>query len=352
VKEGEEVRRTGPAAWVGLYLRGIAMGVAELVPGVSGGTIAFITGIYLELVGTIRGIGVHLVGLLVRGRIRALWEAGNFGFMLVLGAGMATGILALARIVQWLLEHRELQVWGFFFGLILASVVFVGRFVRPWTARRGGLAAGGVAIGAAAAFLTPMLLPVNPITIFLGGAIAVCAWILPGVSGSFVMLLLGLYPAVVAAISALDVVFLGILAAGCTVGLLLFSRFLSWLLARYYEGTLAVLCGFMAGALLKLWPWRLPADEVAGKPVGVELFGPGGFAARGGGDPEVLAVVAAMVGGVLVVAGLEAVARITGPAEAGSMAGPGAPPEGLPGARPGTQQGAAPAEDVPEGEER
>ncbi len=303
-------RRTGPAAWAGLYLRGIAMGVAELVPGVSGGTIAFITGIYLELVRSIRGIGVHLVGLLVRGRIRELWAAANLGFILVLGAGMATGILALARIVQWLLENWELQVWGFFFGLILASTVFVARFVKPWTPRRGGLAAIGAVFGAAAAFLTPMLLPVNAVTVFLGGAVAVCAWILPGISGSFVMLLLGLYPSVVAAISALDLVFLGILAAGCTSGLLLFSRFLSWLLARYYEGTLAVLCGFMAGALLKLWPWRLPTEMVEGKPVGVELLGPGGFMARGGGDPEVLGVVAAMLAGLLVVVGLEAVARL------------------------------------------
>lgn len=301
----------GPGGF-GLYLRGVAMGLAELVPGVSGGTIAFITGIYLELVGAIRGVGEAVVRHLPRGEWTAAWRRANGGFLLLLGAGMASGILALARVVSWFLENRVLQTGGFFFGLILASVFFVGRFARPFTPARQGLLALGMAAGAAAAFATALALPVNPVTIFLGGMVAVCAWVLPGVSGSFIMLLLGLYPAVVGAISRLDVGFLAVLAAGCTVGLLLFSRLLGWLLERYYAATLSLLCGFMAGSLLGLWPWSLPRAVVEGKAVGVRLHLPGGFEAAGGGEPAVGGVILAFLLGVGVVAGLEYLARVRG----------------------------------------
>jgi putative membrane protein len=306
--KGSEAHR-GLGGWLGIYMRGLAMGVAELIPGVSGGTIAFITGIYLELVATIRGLGPRLLQRVGQGRFAEAWREGNLGFLAVLGAGMGTAILALARIVQFLLEHRELQVWGFFFGLILASAVFVGRHVHPWTPVRWSVAVLGVVVGAGAAFLTALSLPVTTVTVFLGGAVAICAWILPGVSGSFVMLLLGLYPAVVAAIAELDLTFLAILAAGCTTGILLFSRFLTWILRRRYEATLAVLSGFMAGSLLKLWPWHLPAAVVEGKPMGVRLHLPAGFEAASGESAALGGVVAAMILGVAVVGGLELFAR-------------------------------------------
>lgn len=285
------------------------MGVAELVPGVSGGTIAFITGIYLELVGAIRGVGEALVRHLPHGQFARAWDRAKGGFLLILGAGMASGILALARIVAWLLEHRPLQIWGFFFGLILASVLFVGRFARPFTPVRRILLLLGGGAGAGVALATALTLPVNPLTLFLGGMVAVCAWILPGVSGSFVLLLLGLYPAVVGAISSLDLRVLGVLASGCVLGLLLFARALGWLLDRYYGGTLAALCGFMAGSLLGLWPWRLPREVVEGKPLGVRLFLPEGYTAAGGGDPAVAGVLSAILLGLGVVAVLELLAR-------------------------------------------
>lgn len=285
------------------------MGVAELIPGVSGGTIAFITGIYLELVRSIRGAGEALFHHLLRGEVARAWERSNGGFVLVLGAGMATGILALARIVGWLLEHRPLQLWGFFFGLILASVPFVARFARPFHAGRSGLLALGVASGAAAAFATTLTLPVNAVTLFAGGMVAICAWILPGVSGSFILLLLGLYPTMVGAISTLDLRVLGILGAGFAVGLLLFARVLGWLLDRYYRGTLAVLSGFMAGSLLSLWPWRLPREVVEGKALGVRILLPGDYTAAGGGDPAVGGVVLAVALGLGVVTALEYLTR-------------------------------------------
>jgi len=306
--------RRGAREWAGLYLRGMGMGLAELVPGVSGGTIAFITGIYMELVGAIRGAGEALVRHLARGDVAGAWKRANGTFLLVLGAGMATGILSLARIVSWLLENRELQIWGFFFGLILASVLFVGRSALPLTPRRWALVAVGVLTGVAAAFATGLSIPVNSGTLFLGGMVAICAWILPGVSGSFIMLLLGLYPTVVGAIAALDLGVLGVLAAGCGVGLLLFARVLGWLLDRFYRGTLALLCGFMAGSLMGLWPWRLPVAVVEGKPLGVRLLLPGDYAAASGVDPALGGVILSFLLGLGVVAALDLLARWGGAA--------------------------------------
>lgn len=324
--EGEGASSRGRLAWFGVWLRGFGMGTAELVPGVSGGTIAFITGIYLELVRSIRGVGLPLLRQVLSGDVRGAWRRGNLGFLVVLGAGMGTAILALARIVGWLLEHRPLELGGFFFGLIAASALFVGRFARPWNGARVFLLGGGAAAGAGVAFLTSLALPVNLLTVFLGGAVAICAWILPGVSGSFVMLLLGLYPSVVAAISGLDVVFLGVLAAGCATGLLLFSRFLAWVLERRYEATLALLAGFMAGSLLTLWPWHLPSAVVDGKPMGLRLLTPGAWSAATGDPSQAGAVAGAMLLGLAIVGALELFSRQTA---RGTPVGPvpEAPPE-------------------------
>jgi putative membrane protein len=282
------------------------MGIAELVPGVSGGTIAFITGIYIELVRSVRRIGPHLLRLLLRGRIREAWVDGNLGFLILLWTGMGTSVLTFAWLVSWLLEHRELQVWGFFFGLILASALFVGRFAAPWTVGRGIVCAIGVGIGAGLGFASALAFPVDPFAIFLGGAVAICAWILPGVSGSFILLLLGQYPTVVQAIAERDLVILGALAAGCTVGLLLFARLLVWVLRRYYEGTLALLCGFMGGALVKLWPWRVPVADDA---LGVRPATPGTYASTMEVSAAIPSVMATVILGILVVLGLEILSR-------------------------------------------
>ncbi len=290
------------------------MGVAELVPGVSGGTIAFITGIYIELVRSVRRIGLPLARLVLKGRLREAWHEANLGFLIVLWAGMGTSVLSFAALVSWLLENRELQVWGFFFGLIAASVFFVGRFAAPWNRTRGLLLAGGVLTGAGLGFMAALTFPVNPFTIFLGGAVAICAWILPGISGSFVLLLLGQYPAVVRGIAEVDLVVLGSLAAGCTVGLLAFARFLIWLLRRAYQGTLALLCGFMAGALVKIWPWKVPVAEpldpalTAGAP-GLRPSGPFEYARVLGEEPMIGAVILSAAVGVFIVLTLDWLSR-------------------------------------------
>lgn len=309
------------------------MGVAELVPGVSGGTIAFITGIYVELVASIRRIGFDLVALVLEGRLRQAFREANLAFLLVLGAGMAASIVGLARGVSWLLENRALQLWAFFFGLIAASALVVGRFGAPWRAHRVGLGLLGVAVGGGLGFVSAAALPEHPAALFLGGAIAICAWILPGVSGSFILLLLGLYPAVIRAISELRVVTLASLAAGCTVGILLFSRLLVWLLARHRASTMAVLAGFMTGALVKIWPWRIPyASGPGGEPATTgsdRPVLPSAFMEVTGTDPAIASVLFWGLVGVLVVVALEWTARredgagITpGPRIQGGAAGP------------------------------
>lgn len=289
------------------------MGVAELVPGVSGGTIAFITGIYVELVDSIRRIGPGLIRLVLKGRFREAFEEANLTFLLVLGAGMAASVVGLSRGVSWLLEHRALQLWGFFFGLIAVSALVVGRFGAPWKPHRIVLGALGVAVGGGMGFLSAAALPDHPAAIFLGGALAICAWILPGVSGSFVLLLLGLYPVVIQAISEFRVAVLASLAAGCTVGILLFSRLLVWLLARHRSSTMAVLAGFMTGALVKIWPWRISLD--AGQGGTGETGGdlpvlPSRYLDVTGTDPAIGSVVIWAVAGVLVVIALEGLARM------------------------------------------
>ncbi|MCC5873322.1 MAG: DUF368 domain-containing protein [Gammaproteobacteria bacterium] len=245
-----------PWAFAGLWLRGAAMGIAELVPGVSGGTIAFITGIYQELLATIRSYDHRLLALLLRRQWRAVWEQGNVGFVLVLLFGMASSLVSLAAVVQWLFVAHEILIWSFFFGLITASVVFVGHAVTPWTSTRWLLATLGLVLGMTFSQLGGLPPTDGGWLTLASGALAICAWMLPGVSGSFVLLILGQYQRVIRAISELDLTFLAIFGAGCVLGLLLFSRLLTWLLRHFYGATLALLCGVMAGSLQRLWPWQ------------------------------------------------------------------------------------------------
>ncbi|MFP1682881.1 DUF368 domain-containing protein [Alloalcanivorax sp. C16-1] len=246
----------------GVFLRGLAMGAADVVPGVSGGTLALITGIYEELIDTLGGIGPGLLGVWRRQGFAAFWRAGNFTFLFTLLAGIVTSIALLARLMTWLLEHHPVPVWAFFCGLILASIFLVlaplkKRGPPQWLAFVVGTGA------AVAISLAPGLTAfgVSPLIFFLGGAVAICAMILPGISGSFILLLLGLYPSVLAAVDAGDGPLLLSFVAGCALGLLAFVRLLKWLLHHYHDTVMALLGGFMAGSLVKLWPWRLPLDQ-------------------------------------------------------------------------------------------
>ena len=312
--EAQLPTRRSPLQWLTLGLRGSAMGIAELVPGVSGGTIAFVTGIYVELVQSLYRFDETCVRLVLRGRIGEAWHHVNANFLLVLLLGMAVSVVTFSGLVAWLFEHREIQLWAFFFGLIVASAVFVARSVEAWSAERVGIALVGLLAGAVVSNAGGLPVSENPLVTFAAGAVAICAWILPGVSGSFMLLLLGQYQRVVRAIAELDVVTVGSLALGCLVGLALFTRALTWLLRHYYAGTLAFLCGFMVGSLQKLWPWRQTLSYYLDShgdavPVVVRPIGPLRFEELYGEDPMLLGASLACAAGLAVVMVLDRVSR-------------------------------------------
>jgi len=236
--------------------RGFCMGAADVVPGVSGGTMAFILGIYDELIGAIHSINGtfirHVLGLRLREALAQVpWQ-----FLLALMAGIVAAIFLLARPLKHALETHPSLVFAFFFGLVLASVLVVRKRVTRWTLTRIGLL-GAAALGAFVLVgLAPTKTPNNPLVLFLSGVIAICAMILPGISGSFILVLLGKYEQVIGAVAQLDIVTLVIFAAGCVVGLLSFVRLLRWLLRHYHDATIAVLTGFMLGSLRRVWPWQ------------------------------------------------------------------------------------------------
>jgi len=249
---------------IALALKGMAMGIAEVIPGVSGGTIAFITGIYERLINTIKTIlGPGLFVAFRRGGIRGAWQEADGAFLLNLGIGMVMGIVVGVFGVSYLLEHYPVLLWAFFFGLIIASAIYIGRQVGRWSIREG-LA---LVLGALIAYYITVATPAQGNDalwmVFLAGAIAISALILPGISGSFMLLLMGMYtliiPSVKSALQNFDSESLIILAAfglGCLLGLATFSRLLSWTFSNYRATTLATLTGFMIGSLNKIWPWR------------------------------------------------------------------------------------------------
>lgn len=242
--------------YVLIFFKGMAMGAADVVPGVSGGTIAFITGIYDRLLAAIGACTPNKLVWLLRGRIRETWQSIDGGFLVALLAGVLTSIATLANLISYLLEEHPELVWSFFFGLILVSVVLVGREIQRWNVWTISLLLGGTAFAYLITVAVPLQWPVNPLMIFLAGAIAICAMILPGISGSFILLLLGLYATVLGAVRSFDVALLAVFAVGCLVGILSFSRLLSWLLQHARNVTLAFLTGLMLGSLNKVWPWK------------------------------------------------------------------------------------------------
>jgi putative membrane protein len=239
-----------------LALKGVAMGAADVVPGVSGGTIAFITGIYEELIDTISGVSLVTFQTLFKKGFAAFWKAINGNFLLALGAGIALSILSLAKLITTQLEENPVAIWSFFFGLVAASIPVVARRVSAWSART--YFAFGV--GAITAFLITQLPSVENADaswyLFVSGAIAICAMILPGISGSFILLLLGSYVVVLDAINDRDLGAIAIFGAGAVVGILSFSRVLKWMFKRYHNVTVALLSGFLLGSLNKIWPWK------------------------------------------------------------------------------------------------
>ena len=232
------------------------MGAADVVPGVSGGTIAFISGIYDRLLASIAACTPDKLLWLARGRFNDTWKAIDGSFLFTLLAGILCSIATLARVISYLLAEHGLLVWSFFFGLILISVYLVGREIERWSPWTILAAIAGCGFAYLITVASPMTLSVTPLTLFFGGSIAICAMILPGISGSFILLLLGLYSGVLHAVKTFDLVLLGCFMLGCVIGILSFSRLLSWLLGHARNITLAFLAGLLIGSLNKVWPWK------------------------------------------------------------------------------------------------
>lgn len=232
------------------------MGAADVVPGVSGGTIAFITGIYDTLLESIRRINPSLIRLGRQQGLKAVLTHINAGFLVVLLAGILTSILTLARVITWMLHAHPIPLWSFFFGLILISAVHMFKQVQLWGPTRLLSLLLGVAFAYGITVLHPIDMSPTSINVVLAGSIAICAMILPGISGSFILLLLGMYGPILAAAKSLQLGTLGLFATGCVIGLLCFSHLLSWLLRHYRDLTLTFLTGLMLGTLNKVWPWK------------------------------------------------------------------------------------------------
>ncbi|MGX1929451.1 DUF368 domain-containing protein [Flagellimonas sp. 2504JD4-2] len=242
--------------YVIITLKGMAMGAADVVPGVSGGTIAFISGIYEELITSINNIDLSLLKVLRTEGIKAAWTKVNGNFLLALFLGIFISVLSLAKFLSWLLENQPILLWSFFFGLVLASIIFVGKEIKKWTL-------GTILIfiiGAAAAYFITELPPNENVDnlpyLFLSGALAVCAMILPGISGAFILVLLGSYKTILDAVHERDIKIVVTVALGAVFGLLSFARLLKWMFKNYKNITLALLTGFILGSLNKIWPWK------------------------------------------------------------------------------------------------
>ena len=242
--------------WWWLFLKGVAMGAADVVPGVSGGTIAFIAGIYQRLLDALKSCTPAALLILVREGMVAFWQHIDGRFLATLFAGILLSVLTLANVITYALEHYPILVWSFFFGLVLASIIYLFMQTPQWRWQEWLAIVVGTLFALAIISLRPAQLPAEWWVVLLAGSVAICAMILPGISGSFILLLMGIYPIVIGAIQALDLLLLVSFASGCVIGLLGFSHLLSWLLQRYESIMYGLLMGFLVGSMKVLWPWK------------------------------------------------------------------------------------------------
>ena len=249
-------------AYLGLTVKGFCMGASDVVPGVSGGTMAFILGIYAELIESIRSFDLNFFRLLISLKVRDALNHCSWRFLTAVGIGILLAIFTLARILSWLLENRPVLIWSFFFGLILASVLMVSRHLKEWTLSATVFMALGTVGTYFLVGMVPVSTPNAPWFLFMSGAIAICAMILPGISGSLVLVLLGKYHYVLEAVNDRDFFTLFLVAAGAGVGLITFVRLINWLLNKRHDLTIAVLTGLMLGSLRKVWPWKETLDSL------------------------------------------------------------------------------------------
>lgn len=300
-----------------LFLKGTAMGAADTVPGVSGGTIAFITGIYEELIGTISRVNFSLLKTWKKEGFASMWQQLNGNFLVALLSGIAFSVFTLMRLTRYLLDTHPILIWSFFFGLVLASIWYVGKQIKRWHA-------GSVLIlliSAGIAFWVTTISGSESLAhadwfLFLAGAIAVIAMILPGISGAYILVLLGAYEEVTQAVSDFDFKKILLVGAGIVVGLLSFSKLLKWLFSKYETLTLAALTGFIIGSLNKIWPWKkvLDTEIINGK---LQILSEKSvWPAQFDGDPKILLALISFVGGFLIILVLENLAsKLSAPHE-------------------------------------
>jgi len=237
-------------------LKGFAMGAANVIPGVSGGTIALLTGIFNELIDALNAImSVSTWKLLIKGQFKEFWETIHGTFLLWLAIGVIISVFSLAKLMEYVLAHHPVQTWAFFFGLIVVSALFMLSDIKGWKGKEVAWLVLGIALGAFICLLSPTETTSDMWFIAVCGAIAICTMILPGISGSFILVLLGKYEYIMKAVSDLNIPVLLVFAIGCVIGIVAFSKFLHWLIGKYEKQTLLVLIGFTIGALVKVWPW-------------------------------------------------------------------------------------------------
>jgi len=239
-----------------LLLKGMGMGASDVVPGVSGGTIAFITGIYEELINSIKSVDLKSLRLLFSLKLKDFWKEVNGNFLLTVFLGIMISVFTLANFLEYLLINHPVYIWSFFFGLVVASAIVILKDIQTWNFITGLSFIAGLGIAYWITTISPAQSTTENWFVFLSGSLAICAMILPGISGSFILLLLGKYQYILNAVNELKISVLLIFILGAATGLMAFSRFLSWMLKKFRYQTIALLAGFMGGSLNKIWPWK------------------------------------------------------------------------------------------------
>ncbi len=300
------MKQRSVGGYVLLILRGMGMGGADVIPGVSGGTIAFITGIYEELIQSIKSINAKLFQTLFKQGIAAAWKQINGNFLIAVAGGVLISIFSLARVISWLLSNHPMLVWAFFFGLIVGSAIYIGRKIKKWTALSGSLLLAGSILAYYITIATPATTPEQMWFIFLSGAIAFCALVLPGISGAFILVLLGKYEFMLHAVRDFKADLIAVFALGGVLGVILFSNVIAWLFKHHPNATLALLSGFMIGSLNKLWPWKevlewRTVSQGHAVPLLEKSISPWRFAEIYGQDPLLVPAILCMLAGISLV---------------------------------------------------
>ena len=259
----KRIERKSFSSYLLLWLKGFCMGASDVVPGVSGGTMAFILGIYQELIDAIRSFDIKALHLLVTLKIRPFLDYVAWPFLLALGIGILSAVFSMARILGWLLENKPVLVWSFFLGLIFASALSVSSRVEKWRPSNWLSLCGGTLGAYFLVGLVPVSTPDSTWFLFVCGAVAICAMILPGISGSFILVLLGKYKFVLDAVNSRDIYVLLVFATGAFVGIVSFARLLGWLLKKHHDFIIAGLTGLMLGSVRKVWPWKKTVESMA-----------------------------------------------------------------------------------------